>query len=248
LLATEQRATAEFRITKIPDYTRARSPFPTSPSLSFFLSSHTVWSTALKSEILTGTTENRFCARYTVCVFSMQSGRVAPLCVCMHTLYLYTCTRLFPIIYILCGVRPALAHPSFSLFIWYERRKRISVHPRLGFCCLRSLTSPPNPPPNCALALSLCHCILHGESELVLIHAGTQKMHLAIVSCELWRVSIFFYISGQMLLFVNFAGVSKRLFTFCWLFTFHSHRFSWSTNFVFGYIGRFRVTVLLWPS
>ena len=145
-----------------------------------------------------------------LCVLHAVGARGTFVCVEHAHLYLYTCTRLFPIIYILCGVRPAPARPSFSLFIWYERRKRISVHPRLGFCCLRSLTSPPNPPPNCALALSLSLYFTRGEWTCI-----DSRWHTKNASCNCFvRIMTsqhFFYISGQMLLIVIFAIISKRI-------------------------------------
>lgn len=180
---------AEFRITKIPDYTR--SPFPTSPSLSFFLSSHTVWSTAVKSEILTGTTENRFCARYTVCVCSPCTRGACHLCMCMHT----STRALSRIIYIgpiLVWCLSKLAcypiHPSFSLFIWCES-KRISVHPLLGFCCLRW---PHRKPPPTARSFSHSVTVFYtGRVNLYWFLCCHKKMHLAIVLCDcsrdLWR-------------------------------------------------------------
>jgi hypothetical protein len=60
----------------------------------------------------------------------------------------------------------------------------------------------------------------------------------------------FFHISGQMLLIVIFAEFSN-VYLLCYVLAFSLFTLSvflGQQTFVLGYIGRFRVTVLLWPS
>jgi hypothetical protein len=76
-------------------------------------------------------------------------------------------------------------------------------------------------------------------------------MHLAIVSsANVFDESGFFLYFWTGAINCDFCSRVKRLFTLlgigCFLFTLSV--FLGQQTFVLGYIGRFRVTVLLWPS